>query len=86
MAQVAAGWEASSSAVDALPDVRRVVIRTSLVLDAREGVLPLMALPVRLFAGGPLGNGQQGVSWIHIDDEVRAIRFLIENERARGCI
>jgi uncharacterized protein (TIGR01777 family) len=84
MAQVAANWEASSLEVEALPDVRRVVIRTALVLDPQEGVLPMMALPVRLFAGGPLGSGQQGVSWIHIDDEVRAIRFLIENERARG--
>jgi uncharacterized protein (TIGR01777 family) len=85
MAQVAANWEASSASVDTLPDVRRAVIRTALVLDPHAGVLPLMALPARLFAGGPLGNGQQGVSWIHIDDEVRAIRFLIENERARGA-
>jgi hypothetical protein len=43
-----------------------------------------MALPVRLFAGGPLGNGQQGVSWIHVLDEIRAIRFLIDNDQARG--
>jgi uncharacterized protein len=85
MAMVASDWEASSAAVEVLPGVRRVVIRTSLVLDAHEGVLPLMALPVRLFAGGPLGSGKQGVSWIHIDDEVRAIRFLIENDSARGA-
>jgi uncharacterized protein (TIGR01777 family) len=84
MATVASAWEASTSSVDVLPGVRRVVIRTSLVLDTREGVLPLMALPVRLFAGGPLGNGQQGVSWIHIQDEIRAIRFLIDNDQARG--
>jgi uncharacterized protein (TIGR01777 family) len=84
MASVAADWEASTSAVDNLADVRRVVIRTSLVLDSRQGVLPLMAMPVRLFAGGPLGNGRQGVSWIHIDDEVGAIRALIENPQARG--
>ena len=84
MAKVAISWEASTSPVETLPEVRRVVIRTALVLDAQQGVLPLMALPVRFFAGGPLGNGQQGVSWIHIDDEVRAIRFLIENDAARG--
>ncbi|MCX6078120.1 MAG: TIGR01777 family oxidoreductase [Chloroflexi bacterium] len=85
MAKVASDWEASSSSVDSMAGVRRVIIRTSLVLDPNEGVLPLMAMPVRLFAGGPLGNGQQGVSWIHIEDEVRAIRFLIENERAQGA-
>jgi uncharacterized protein len=78
---VALDWEASSRMVDSL-GVRRVIIRTALVLDARSGILPLMALPVKLFAGGPLGNGKQGVSWIHIDDHVRAIRFLISNEKA----
>ncbi len=85
MASVAVDWEDSTRIVDDIPGVRRAIIRTSLVLDARQGVLPLMALPVRLFAGGPLGRGTQGVSWIHIDDEVRAIRFLIENDSARGA-
>jgi uncharacterized protein (TIGR01777 family) len=85
MASVAAQWEASTRMVDVSLGVRRVIIRTSLVLDARQGVLPLMALPVRFFAGGPLGSGLQGVSWIHIDDEVRAIRFLMENDAARGA-
>ncbi len=84
MASVTKEWEASTSEIDNMPGVRRVIIRTSLVLDAKSGVLPLMAMPVRLFTGGPLGNGKQGVSWIHIEDEVRAIRFLIENENARG--
>ena len=84
VAQVAGAWEAASASVESLPGVRRAVIRTSLVLDTQSGVLPLMALPVRLFAGGPLGSGKQGVSWIHIADEVRAIRFLIENPAARG--
>jgi uncharacterized protein (TIGR01777 family) len=84
MASVAGGWEASTRIVDSL-GVRRVIIRTSLVLNAKEGVLPLMALPVRFWVGGPLGNGKQGVSWIHIEDEVRAIRYLLENEKARGA-
>jgi uncharacterized protein (TIGR01777 family) len=43
-----------------------------------------MALPFRLFAGGPLGNGRQWLSWIHLKDEVGAIAFLIQNESARG--
>ena len=84
MATVAINWEASTRIVDSL-GVRRVIIRTSLVLNARQGVLPLMALPVRFGAGGPLGNGEQGVSWIHLDDEVRAIRYLLENDNARGA-
>jgi len=80
---VAQDWEASTRIVDSL-GVRRVIIRTSLVLDARAGILPLMALPVKLFAGGPLGSGQQGVSWIHIEDHIRAMRFLLENGKALG--
>jgi uncharacterized protein (TIGR01777 family) len=83
-ATVATDWEASSRIVDSL-GARRVVIRTSLVLGSREGILPLMALPVNLFAGGPLGNGKQGVSWIHIADHIRAVRFLMENEKALGA-
>ncbi len=82
LASLAIDWESSTKIVDAL-GVRRVVIRTAVVLG-RYGILPLMALPVRVFAGGPIGSGKQGVSWIHIDDEVRAIRFLLENGNAHG--
>ncbi|MEI7845758.1 MAG: TIGR01777 family oxidoreductase [Chloroflexota bacterium] len=85
MANVASSWESSSASMDNIPGVRRIIIRTSLVLDSREGVLPLMALPVRMFVGGPLGNGRQGVSWIHIEDEVRAIRFLLQQETSQGA-
>jgi uncharacterized protein len=80
---VALDWEASSRLVDSL-GVRRVIIRTSLVLDRKAGILPLMALPIRFFAGGPLGSGKQGISWIHLADHVRAVRFLMENEKAIG--
>lgn len=83
-ASVATDWEASTRVVDTL-GVRRVVLRTSLVLDARSGILPLMALPVKLFVGGKLGDGRQGVSWIHLQDHVRAMRFLLENQKAVGA-
>jgi uncharacterized protein (TIGR01777 family) len=83
LSNVAVAWESSTRLIDTM-GVRRCIIRTALVLDHRRGVLPLMALPVKLFAGGPLGSGKQGISWIHIDDQVRAIRFLIENDKARG--
>lgn len=77
-------WEESSRPVEAL-GVRRVVVRTAIVLDARAGVLPLMALPVRLFAGGPLGSGRQGLPWIHLRDQVGALRFVLENDQASGA-
>jgi len=44
-----------------------------------------MALPVRLFAGGPIGSGKQAVPWIHMADVVGAIRFLMKNQNANGA-
>ncbi len=81
LAQVCVDWEASTAAVESM-GVRRVVIRTGVVLSPQGGALPKMALPFRLFAGGPLGSGKQYFPWIHIDDEVGAIRFLLENGEA----
>jgi uncharacterized protein (TIGR01777 family) len=65
--------------------VRRVVVRSAVVLARREGLFPLMALPVRLFFGGRFGNGTQAFNWIHVDDHVRALRYLLEMENARGA-
>jgi hypothetical protein len=48
-------------------------------------VLPLVILPFRLFMGGRLGNGRQWFPWIHIADEVAAIRFLMETPGAEGA-
>jgi len=83
LAQLSRAWEDSTKAVEAL-GVRRAVIRSAIVLDGRKGILPIMALPARLFVGGPLGSGRQGLPWIHLEDEVAAIRFLLEKELARG--
>jgi uncharacterized protein (TIGR01777 family) len=77
-------WEPSTAPVEEI-GVRRVIIRTGPVLDADGGSLPRQLLPFRLFVGGPMGSGKQWFSWIHIQDQVRAIRFLIENEGASGA-
>lgn len=66
-------------------ETRLVYLRTGLVLDGKDGALPQMAMPFKFFGGGPVGNGKQWNSWIHIKDEVRAIRFLLENPEARGA-
>jgi uncharacterized protein (TIGR01777 family) len=55
------------------------------VLDRRGGALPKMLLPFRLGLGGRLSDGRQGFPWIHLADEVGAIRFLLETETARGA-
>jgi uncharacterized protein (TIGR01777 family) len=80
---VAQQWELSTKAVE-LFGVRHIVIRTGIVLGKDGGAFPRLALPFRLFFGGSLGSGEQWFSWIHLKDEVRAIRFLIEKEDLEG--
>lgn len=84
LAQLAVQWEAATHRIEQL-GVRRAVARSAVVLAAGRGLFPLMALPVRLMVGGPLGNGRQAVPWIHVDDEVAALQFLIENDAGVGA-
>jgi uncharacterized protein (TIGR01777 family) len=77
-------WEPSTAPVEEM-GVRRVVARSGLVLSTEGGALPRLLLPFRFFAGGPMGSGKQWISWIHTQDQARALRFLIENEEARGA-
>src|SRR3990172_967872 len=83
LAHVCVEWEQSTEAVEAM-GVRRLVVRTGLVLSLQGGLFPVILLPFRLFVGGPLGSGRQGFSWIHAEDHRRALRFLVENPQARG--
>ena len=83
LAEVCVEWEAATAAAEEI-GVRRAVLRTSMVLAADGGALPKLALPFRLGVGGPLGSGEQWVSWIHLGDEIGAIRFLIEHADAAG--
>jgi uncharacterized protein (TIGR01777 family) len=62
---------------------RVIFIRTGIVLDKNEGGLPKMTMPLSFFAG-KLGDGKQWMPWIHIKDEVRAIRYLLENNDCEG--
>lgn len=80
---VAQRWEASTEEVES-SGVRRIIIRTGIVLGKEGGAFPRLLLPFRLFAGGPLGSGNQWFSWIHLLDEVKAIRFLMEKEGLQG--
>jgi uncharacterized protein (TIGR01777 family) len=83
VAGVCVDWEASTAEAEAL-GVRRAVLRSGVVLSGEGGALPRMALPFKLMAGGPLGRGRQWLPWIHIADEVGAIRFLLERDEACG--
>lgn len=84
LADLAKQWEASMDPVRR-QSVRCVTIRTGIVLGNDGGFLERVVLPFKLGLGGHLGDGQQWLSWIHLADEVSAIRFLIENETLNGA-
>ncbi len=83
LAEICQEWEDSTAEAESL-GVRRAVARTGIVLAREGGALPAMSLPFKLMVGGPIGDGRQWFPWIHDDDEVGALRFLLEREAARG--
>jgi hypothetical protein len=83
LADVCQQWEESTQPVEEM-GIRRAITRSGVVLSTKDGAFPRMLLPFKLFVGGPIGSGQQWMPWIHIHDEVRAVRFLIENEASQG--
>jgi uncharacterized protein (TIGR01777 family) len=65
---------------------RTVKLRIGLVLGTDGGALPKMALPYKLGAGGRVGRGKHWMSWIHIEDMVRLIRYCAEREDISGPV
>ncbi len=84
LADVCRRTEAVAARVERL-GVPYVATRSGLVLGQEGGVLPKFITPFRFFVGGSLGTGQQWISWIGLEDEIRAIRFLIENPNLTGA-
>lgn len=84
LAQTARDWERATEPADQA-GIRVVIARTGIVLGRDGGVLERMLLPFRLGAGGRLGSGKQWISWIAMDDMVRALRFLIDST-VRGAV
>lgn len=65
---------------------RVVLTRFGVILGKKEGALPMMTLPYKLFGGGKIGKGSQWLSWIHIQDVARAIAFCIKNQHMQGPV
>lgn len=84
LSRLCVDWEAEAKQAEAL-GVRVCLLRTGIVLAKGQGALKQMVPPFKLFAGGPLGSGKQWLPWIHLDDEVALIQFLLDNERASGA-
>jgi hypothetical protein len=85
LADVCARWEAATESARRA-GIRVVNLRIGVVLTPRGGALARMLLPFRLGAGGALGNGNQFMSWISVDDLIRAIHHAIIDESLSGPV
>lgn len=83
--QLCKDWE--QAALRARSTRTRVcLLRTGIVLANQGGALTKMLPPYRYGLGGPLGNGRQYMSWIHLDDMVQLILFLIKTPGIEGPV
>ncbi len=83
LASVARDWEASTKEAESM-GIRRVIIRTGVVLGIEGGALPKFLPPFRFYLGGPVGSGNQGISWIHRQDAAGGIMHLLQCDECVG--
>ncbi|GAA2577840.1 TIGR01777 family oxidoreductase [Winogradskya consettensis] len=84
--KIAKNWEAAQEQA-ATPHTRKVALRAAMVMSPdRGGVFDVLSRLACLGLGGPVAGGRQYVSWIHDDDFVRAIRFLMERDDLVGAV
>ena len=85
LATLCVDWEAEAHGASAL-GCRVVVMRTGIVLARDGGALKKMVRPYVMFAGGPLGAGRQYMSWIHRDDWIALIEWVVDHPSLTGAI
>jgi uncharacterized protein len=83
LAQVCVDWEKAALSATS-HGVRVAVVRVGVVLDRDGGALQKMLSPFKMFVGGPIGSGRQYLSWVHVDDLVGLILFVLERAEAQG--
>ncbi|MGK7379994.1 TIGR01777 family oxidoreductase [Planococcus sp. 1R117A] len=83
LAQTVSDWEKLADHAK-VHGVRVAYGRFGIILGKKDGALPLMALPYKLFVGGTIASGTQWLSWVHVKDVARAIQFALENEEIEG--
>lgn len=76
-------WESEAKLAE--PKTRVVLLRTGVVLGTDGGALDKMLLPFKLGLGGPVGSGEQWMSWIHMKDYLSAMHHLLVSESCRGA-
>ena len=82
--ELCAKWEAIANSI-VQEKTRVVTLRTGVVLTDKGGALVKMALPFKLGTGGTLGSGKQYLAWIHLQDMVQGISFLLNNSTCSGA-
>jgi uncharacterized protein len=85
LAGVCREWEAATQAA-ADAGIRTVQIRTGVVLSPRGGALGKMLTPFKMGAGGRMGDGQQWMSWIDVEDLVGAVLHIVHSDGLRGPV
>lgn len=85
LGMVTTEWENAASKAEEF-GIRTVFTRFGVILGHDKGALPFMSLPVKLFAGGKIGDGEQWLSWVHVDDVVDLIIFSLENKGISGPV
>lgn len=85
LAEVTGAWEEALAPLDQR-DIRTVCMRIGIVVSADFGAVAKMRVPFLLGFGGRIGSGAQGMSWIHIDDLVAAIRFALNRPDISGVV
>lgn len=84
-AELCLKWEQAARKAEVF-GVRVVLLRTGLVLAKHGGMLKKMLVPFSFGLGSQLGNGQQMMSWIHLDDYIEAVLFLLDCEECQGAV
>lgn len=85
LALLSRDWEAEASRAET-HGIRTVITRFGVILSAEGGALPRMLTPFKLGVGGRLGNGEQWMSWIALEDVVGILRGILTNEKLRGAV
>jgi uncharacterized protein (TIGR01777 family) len=85
LARVSVDWEAEALQA-AEKGIRVAIMRFGVILGKEGGAMAKMIPAFKAFVGGPLGSGRQWFPWVHLDDLMAAIAFIIEHQQIRGPV
>ncbi|WP_373895379.1 TIGR01777 family oxidoreductase [Virgibacillus sp. CBA3643] len=84
LAKVTTKWENAAKQAEEM-GIRTVYARFGVILG-EEGALKYMSLPVKMFVGGKIGNGEQWLTWVHIKDVVNLLQYCLFNKQMKGPV